>query len=387
MKTFFKTFALILVGILFLTSCDDIGKIKEQRAKIAAASTGDILIGLILDISESKSPALLLEGINMAIEEINEAGGVLGRQLKIVLRYDDGSVQEGKLAAKEYADNLDMVAVIGYLYPETAMATLILYEFYGLPFISPNATSSEVTGKGFKYIIASIPSDEEFGRHLAQYAHGKGYESILILNADNIQGRGLANTFQNTAESLDIFIVDRKSYDNEDNLKVIRKILNNWKRNFEFDAIFLSGAAPRAAEIIKEIRDLDITVPVIGGIGLDSNSLVEIAGPLADGTTFTSQYYRADPNPIVQKFVNTFKEMNGVFPDINAAEGYDSVKMLAHAMQMSGTTEPMPVLEALRSIENWEGVTGPHSIDSSGRNQGGRIILKTVVDGQIKLVE
>lgn len=381
------TFSVCL--LVLLAACGQSEHGERARALKASRERGDIVIGVPgpwnwLQVDKS----LYWEGIEMAFQEVNDAGGVLGRKLRFIKEDDQGTVSRGRIVAQKFADNPDVVAVIGHFSSIVSLPTSLIYEHYGILMLSPASTSPELTSRrGLKYIFRNIPTDEEVAKQLAELLNRKGYDRIVTYYINDDYGRGLANAFEIHSSEIGCIIVDRLSYDSIARPKYFRRSLESWKRNFSFDAILLAGVMPQAAEFIVTARQMGITTPIVGGDGLDSPQLLEIGGHWVEGAIMTTYYHHDVPSPIAQEFNKAFSKLYGKLPDSWAAQGYDAVKLLAHAIQKAGTTAPRKVAQALRSTQGWVGVTGEHTFNAQGDVVGKRIILQVVRDGKFKILE
>jgi len=372
----FKAICLVLFILLFVGACGGRRDIAEERAYRAARADGEIIIGVV---ERREGPTW--KAIQMAVEEINAAGGVLGRKIQVIQQDDEYSVTKGKLVAQQFAANLDMVAVIGHGNSDVSIPASATYEFSGLLMLSPTATAPKLTQQGFKLVFRNIPSDEKVGSQMADFAARQGYKRMMILSAKDAYGRGLGNIFEKWAGEVGITVVDRVSYrDGESNFQ---QVLTNWK-DLDFDAIFIAGRNPEAAHFIAQAREQGLTQPILGGDGLMDGNLLRIAGEAAEGTVVATYFHPDDPRPEVQQFNAAFQEKYGTLPDFGAAQGYDAVKLLAYAMEQAGSTVPVEVAETLRAMERWPGVTGPHTFSQSGDVIGKPIALNIVQDSQFE---
>jgi branched-chain amino acid transport system substrate-binding protein len=132
---------------------------------------------------------------------------------------------------------------------------------------------------------------------------------------------------------------------------------------------------------------MGVTVPILGGDGLDSSQLWEIAGKASEGTIVASHFHPDVPRPEVKHFIAAFQEKYGVLPDVWAAQGYDAVNLLASAMEKGTTTIPHKVAEVLRSAKDWPGVTGLYTFDENGDAVGKNVIKKIVRNGRFEYLD
>lgn len=373
---------LALLILLLLLGASGVGcgsgrTVAEERAYRAARATGPIMIGVAAD---PEGP--MWRGIHMAVEETNAAGGVLGRELRVVQQYDESSVAKAKLVAQQFAQNPDIVAVIGHWGSDMAISASATYEFAGLLMICPAATSPKLTEQGFHLVFRTSPSNWRVGPRLAEFAADQGYERVMIVSARDAYGRGLGNVFEMRAAEIGITVVDRASY--QDGERNFEPLLADWGR-LDFDAVFVAGTMPEAAHVVAQARRLGISQPILGGEGLATDALWEIAGEAAEGVMAAAYFHPAEPRPEVRRFTDDFQARYGPPPDVWAAQGYDAVRLLAHAVEMAGTTVPEDVAAALRSMgpastAPWTGVTGPHAFLEDGDVIGKPIVL-TIMRG------
>lgn len=377
---------LLLLG--FLTSCGQVETDRQERAERAASSKGDIVIGVPGPWGYLKDEgSLYWNGIEMAFDEINALGGVLGRKLRFVKEDDEGTVSRGRIVAQKFVDDPDMVAVIGHVGSIVSLPASLIYEHYGMLMLSPTSTSPELTyRKGLKYVFRNVPTDEKVGWQVAEYLKKRNLERVVTYYLNDDYGRGLANAFETHATELGCSIIDRLSYDSIAKPKYFRRILESWKKNFNFDGIFLAGEVPQAAEFIIQARQIGIKALIIGGDGLDSPMLWEVGGAWVEGTLVTTYYHTDIPSQQAQDFNKAFMHRYGELPDCWAAQAYDAVKLLASAMEKAGTTVPIKVAQALRATRDWMGVTGKHTFNEQGDVVEKAVVLQVVREGRFELV-
>jgi len=159
-------------------------------------------------------------------------------------------------------------------------------------------------------------------------------------------------------------VADRRSYDmgGDD----YRAVLSNWAALLKLDAIFLVGSLPESGQILREARAAGLTVPVFGGAGLDSPDLIRLGGQSVEGTVVFSLFNAGAPHAPAHAFAARYQARYGVAPDATAAQGYDTLKLLAHAMQRAQGTLPARVADALRATRQWHGATGVHTFNPQG---------------------
>ena len=373
----FRAFLAALASMVLLAACSDTD-IAAQRAARAAKATGDIVVGVSWPFSTAKGR--LWEGVAMAQEEINAAGGVLGRKLVFVKEDDQLSVTKGTVIAHKFAENLDMVAVIGTLNSYIAIPTAPVYEFAGMVMLTQGSSVVRLTNQGYKKVFRMIPSNRNVGEMLAEYARSKKYKHVMVYYVKNEYGQDLANAFERRAAEIGVEVADRVSY--LAGAGDYKLAMQHWKDFYNFDAIFLAGSLPEGAQIIRAAREIGIKVPIFAADGLDSPDLMALGGDAVEGVEVTAFFHPDTPTPAVSAFNDKFFQRYKKLPDTSAALGYDAVNLLAHAMTKAETTVPADIAAELRKLKGWSGVTGEHEFDGAGNVMNKPIVMQVVKKGQ-----
>ncbi len=380
---------LIIFSFSCLFGCQDFHSPAEQRRKKAAHASADdkIYIGAAAPWATLTHLGYYRQGLEMALEEINRQG-VLGRQVELVMKDDRGSLKQGRIIAQEFVENPDISAVIGHYNSSVTKPVSLIYQHYGLLMITATSTDPAITDRdGFDLIFRNIPTDEEVARQLADFCLTRNYKRMVVYSVDTAYGNSLARAFENRATRIGINIVDRRSYDNETGDFQFQKIIQTWKEYYLFDAIFLAGIVPQAARFIVQCRQQGVHVPVIGGDGLDSPLLWEIGGNLVDGTIVGTFFHPDQDRPESQKFVKAFQARYGCKPDAWAAQAYDTLKILAHAMNLAQSTLPEKVARVFRTMDPVQGVTGEIRFNEKGDVVNKKITTKIVHDHKFEFLE
>ncbi|PRC92802.1 ABC transporter substrate-binding protein [Solimicrobium silvestre] len=378
-----KFFLVLLLILLSLVGCDKLN-LAQQRAEHLAQPGKDITIAVAWPMNSAKTS--LLNGIELARTEINSSGGVLGgKNITLLVKDDEASLSKGRLVAQEIANNIDVAAVIGHLNSYITEPASQIYEQAGLLMITPGASGQKMFEDGGKLIFRSLPGNREQARQIGDYAVSQGYKRIAIYYIKNEYGIDLANFFEQRANELGINVVDRRSYNmNADNHAAIFK---DWALFLKMDAIFLIGSLPESGQILREARAAGITVPIFGGHGMDSADLIKLGGKSAEGTVVFSLFNIVDPRPEVQSFVERYQKRFGVEPDSSAAAGYDTLKLVAHAIDVAHSEVPAKTAEAMRATKNWSGVTGMYTFNEKGDLVGKRLAKAEVNQGKFVYFE
>jgi ABC-type oligopeptide transport system substrate-binding subunit/ABC-type sugar transport system substrate-binding protein len=374
---YFSFFLFLLVLTVF-TGCDFT---PAQRAERAAGAEGDILIGIV----ETSFPSnYFLAGVRMAVDEINQQGGLLGRKVKLVIDDDKGAPETAEKIARRLAANKDIVAVIGHRMSSAAIPASIIYEKAGILFISYGANAPGLTLYGGEYTFRNIPTNKDYGIAMAEFAHNKGFKKTVVFHDRDITQKNLADIFKKEAASKGVEIVSTRSYFNDD--REFKDVANSLKKK-EFDSLAIFGLMPATAYLLKDLDEMGVRHPVIGGGGLDYPKLFTIAGESAEGVILPTNFNPLYPDKQIRNFVKKFQEKFNVLPDKWAAQGYDAVSLFAHAVREKGTVVPAVMASCLRFLEKWQAITGRYSFTLKGDISGKEIFFKQVKNGAFDFLD
>ena len=344
---------------------------KEHRIKIAAAGTWE------------NKYNLLEEGLNLALEEVNAAGGVLGAKVELIYFDDQSMLFTGGLAAYEIASDPQICAVIGHTSSSISISNSLIYHFYGLPMFSPYSTNPALTKQGLPYVFRNIPDDDATAKKAAQFCEKMGWRRILVYYLNTSYGTGLANAFELQSGN----VLDRVSYEAAYGKAEHAAVAQNWKENYEFDAIFIAGLWPATAEVVSVFRENGIDVPFIDGGEFDDPEFFRTPATRKEENVYTiTPYNENSDNPVFRSFLNAFRAKYGKDPDIAAQHGYDALKVLTKAMENAKSVRAADVAKALRA-ERWNEGAGLYRFDSTGNITNFTLFVKKPDKGVFKVIE
>lgn len=306
-------------------------------------------------------------GVKLALKEANNAGGVLGKQLSLVVADNKSEPSEATNAITKLITADKVIAVIG---PATSSNTLAAQQVAidnKVPLITPGGTNAKITldnGKVKDFVFRACFIDPFQGTVMANFASKSMQAKTAAIYIDNSSdyAKGLAQAFEESFVKNGGTIVAKEAYLQKD--QDFKAALTKIKATNP-EVIFIPGYYEEAGKIIKQSRELGINVPLLGGDGWDSPKLTEIAGPSSLNNTYFSNHYSVeDKDEKVQKFVEAYKKEYGQKPDALAALGYDSALMLINAIKQANSTEPTKIKEALSKTKNLQVVTGTLSMDA-----------------------
>jgi len=325
------------------------------------------------------------EGTMLAIEQVNAAGGVLGKKIDLI--YEDNQSKPGESATivKKLITRDHVVAVLGEVASGRSLEAAPICQQSKIPMISPSSTNPKVTETG-DYIFRVCYTDPFQGKLLAEFALKtlKAKKIALLSDVAAPYSVGLAQYFREPFLAGGGEIVIEQKYSSHD--KDFKAQLTAIKAANP-EAIFVPGYYTEAGLIVLQARQLGITVPLFGGDGWEAPELIQTAGNALEGTYYSTHYSPEVQTPIVQDFVKKFQaRWNGETPDAMAALGYDSAMVLVDAIKRAGTTDSAKLRDAIAATKDLECVTGKTTLDAQ-RNPSKSAVIITVKDGKFKYVQ
>src|SRR5881397_2615668 len=301
---------LSLFGTLALTSCAASGR-DQQDVEIVIGEYGS-LTGTTATFGISTR-----NGIELAVDEVNKAGGILGKKVRIIVEDDQGKPEEAQTVVTKLINKDQVIAVLGEVASSRSLAAAPVAQQNGVPMISPSSTNPKVTEIG-DYIFRVCYIDPFQGLVIAKFAKNTLHYSKGAIFRDNKNDYsvGLANYFTESFKGMGGTIVADEAYSEGD--QDFKAQLTNIKgKKPEF--LFVPGYYTEVGLIARQARELGLTVPMLGGDGWVSDRLLEIAQDALNGSYFVNHYYENDPNPIVQNFVASYRKRYKSTPDGLAA--------------------------------------------------------------------
>lgn len=350
------------------------------------AAEDSIKVGMFASLTgrEASFGQTNYRGAVFAVEEINAAGGVLGRKLEL-LAEDTRSLQgEPATVVKKLIARDKVVAIVSGTGSSAALEVAPLCQAAGVPLVAATATNPRVTDAG-DYIFRACFIDPFQGTVLARFANHtlKARRVAVLVASGNAYSVGLAKYFRERFTADGGAVVAEQKYADGD--KDFRAQLTAI-RAARPDAIFASGNYLESALICKQARELGLAGPLFGGDTWDSPALIEIGGQAVEGAFFSGHFSPDATEPAVRSFVQRFTRRWGAGPDTGTSLGYDAVMLLADGIRRAGSTDGAKIRDALAATKDFAGVTGRITIDAQ-RNASKSAVIFTVKDGKFQFVE
>lgn len=351
----------------FLAGCASTG---GGSTTAGSGATGDsIKIGLNYELSGNVSTygTSLVQGIELAYKEINADGGVLGKQVELIKADNQSKTDEAANISSRLATRDKVVAILGPATSGNTKAALPPAQENKVPLISASATADDVTldssGNVREYVFKTCFSDSFQGITMANFAKSEfSYTKAAILR-DNTSdyAKGLSENFSKTFTEGGGTIVAEEAYQAKDT--DFKTLLTSIKAA-DPEVLFVPGYYEEVGLIVKQARELGLTVPILGADGFDSPKLVEIAGAEAlEDVYYSNHYSSGDTSDEVGAFKERFNAEYGKDPDAFNALGYDMAYLVADALERAGEADPVKLKDALAATDGFKGVTGSLTMD------------------------
>ena len=364
-----------LILVLVLTAFTGCGGSSGGGGEVV--DDGPIKIGTIMPISGPVSAYGIQsrDAILMAVEEINANGGVLGRELQVVVEDDEANPEKTKNAFTKLVTSDGIIGLIGALTSKCSLAITADAQARKVIMVTPSSTNDTVTDAG-DYIFRSCYNDSFQGQVVAQYA----YETLGAMNAailfdnTNDYSKGLTDNFKSKFEALGGTVIAEESYATGD--MDFNAQLTSIKSKAP-DVLFIPDYYNTVSLIAKQVRTQGLTIPMLGADGWDE--IVNNAGDEVVGSFYSNHYSPGADDADVKAFVEKFTELYDVEPNALAALAYDATYILADAIEKAGSTDPEAIKAAMMETDK-KFVTGQISFDEK-RNPVKSAVIVEIVPG------
>lgn len=341
---------------LFATACGtgsgsnadeiNIGSMFEKTGEVSAYGTAEA------------------NAVKLAVKEINENGGILDKQINLV-EYDTKSDNtEAASVATKLATQDEVAVIVGPATTGAVKASTPAVTRAGVTLVTPSGTDDSLTidenGKVQPNIFRTSFQDSFQGIALAEFASNEvgAEKAVIIGDSSSDYALGLTDAFEKTFEG-EIVAEENFTADDTDFSAILTRI-----KDLDFDFIFLPGYYNQAGLIIKQAREMGITQPILGADGFGNEALLELAGAdNVDDVYYSAHFSPNSEDPQVQDFIEAYKAEYDEEPDMFSALAYDTVYLVAQAIEEAGEATPEAITAALEDLAEFDGVTGTFSFD------------------------
>ncbi|MGL6016686.1 MAG: ABC transporter substrate-binding protein [Selenomonadaceae bacterium] len=353
----------VLAGLLGVTMLGGMLAGCGQEAK-----SDEIKIGANFEITGNVANygGMTLEGLKLAIKQANDAGGVNGKKITLVVADTKSEASEAANSATKLISTDKVKVLVGPSTTSNVLATTQIATENKIPLIAPTGTSPKITvenGQVKPYIFRSCFIDPLQGEVMATFASKtlKAKTAAVYMDSSSDYSKSLAQVFKEKFEAAGGKVVLEEAFfqKDQDFKATLTKI-----KGANADVIFIPAYYEEVGKIVKQARELGINSPMLGTDGWDDAKVVDIAGAGALNNTFFSTHY-SEQDSEVQGFVEAFKAEYNKAPNVFAALGYDAGKMLIDAIKRAGSDDPEKIRQALEETKDLQVGTGMISIDKN----------------------
>ncbi|MCO4469570.1 branched-chain amino acid ABC transporter, amino acid-binding protein [Streptococcus infantarius subsp. infantarius] len=355
--------ALTFLASIALAACS---KSPDVTANATGTTIGDtIKVGVNLELTGTVAAYGNAEnnGVKLAVQEINKAGGVDGKKIELVTKDNKSENAEASTAATNLAIQSQVNAMIGPATSGAVAAASLNAQKTGVPLLTPSGTQDDLTLDTVdgvkKYVFRATFQDSFQGQVLAQYAYSNLNAKKVVLYYDNSSdyAKGIAEEFKKKYQG-DIVTTATFASGDKDFQSALTKI-----KNLDYDAIVMPGYYTETGIITKQARDMGISVPILGPDGFSDDSFADLAGKAnASSVYYVSGYStKTALSGKANDFIKAYKAKYGSEPNMFAALSYDSVYMIAKAAE--GAKTSIDIANNLAELKDFDGVTGKMTID------------------------
>ncbi|BBA33887.1 extracellular ligand-binding receptor [Methylocaldum marinum] len=370
-----RTILFVLLGAL--AGCgDDYDALAKRRIAHAQISRGDIVVAAI----DEPGAESYLNGIRLAVEHVNERPGkLLGRTLGLRIIADGLGFDGPQTAILEAARDPRVTAVLGHARSDVAIPASVIYEASQIVFLPPFSAGKGLTRHGFKFVFRQAPSNSLMAEQIASVAQLLGFERIALLYALDNQSRELAFSFEDAALARGMGFSYRRSFsaDRSDYRDLITQLVDK-----RVDMVFVAAGPTESGRMVLQMRHMGVTVPVMGGDALNQEGYKQAVGEAGDNSIAPVAYVARTDTKTNQTFIAEYRQRFRTDPDSAAAQGYDSLRLLATAIEQAKSTMPLALSSTLHYLPYWTGVTGVHVFDERGEVFGKKYFFQVLRDGE-----
>ncbi len=378
----------VMVALLALSLLASCGKKEDSKSASGEANTEIVRIGngAPLTGGDSYLGKDNENGARLAVEEINQKGLVInGKKITLELLGEDdgGDPKLGTQVAQKLVDS-KVVAVVGHLNSGVSIPASKIYNEAGIAQITPSSTNPELTNQNFKNVFRLVGTDAQQGPILALYTIEKLSAKKIALVDDSTQyGKGLIDEFEKAAKAKEAHIVLHEATNNK--ATDFKAILTNIRAKNP-DVIVFGGMAATGGLFAKQARELGIKAKIVGGDGICSPTLYDLAGDAVSNVICSTVGVPKESLKDGGAFLKKYQERFGIEVQIYSPMAYDAVMIIVEAMKKANSTAAADILRELPST-NYEGISGQITFDAKGDLKNSAITLNDYKEKKISTLE
>lgn len=357
---------------------------EDVKGPVPLAGVTEVLFGEVGSLTgqEATFGVSTTNGIKLAVQQLNDAGGLGGKKIRVITYDNQGKPTEAAAATTKLILQDKVHVILGEVASSRSLAMAPIAQDNQVPMVSPSSTNPKVTeGKDFVFRVCFI--DPFQGRVMAKFAREtlKATKVAILRDVRNDYSVGLANYFTEefTKDGAGKIVADASYSAGDVDFKSQLTALRGAKP----EAIFVPGYYTDVGLIARQARELGLKAPLLGGDGWESDKLFEIGGAALEGSFYSNHYAPEDPSPRIQEFVREYQKMFGVVPDSMSALAYDAAKVAAAAIVSAQDVSGPKVREAIAKTQGFAGVTGDITLGAD-RNAVKPAVILEIKGGKAK---
>jgi branched-chain amino acid transport system substrate-binding protein len=327
-----------------------------------------------------KDPSLL-EGVQLAFDEINAGGGPLAGKIHLEVVREAG---DAAAIARKLVQIRNLVLVIGHEIDGSAIPASVVYEDHGVLFFSPKSTDTRLTQHQFQFVFRLTPDDLEMTRAIGRFMLSRHWTRASVLHGRTDHGELASAAFvsltNRSGAGLRLARVFSFFYEPVWYRQDFRPMIATLRAQ-SFDTIYLAAVLPGAAKLLVDLASMGVTQPIVATDKLDSLELWPLAGPATNGIYVASAVNPESEYPAFVSFRSRFRQRFGANPGYGAAQGYEALMLFAQASGRSQSADPLVLATTLRT-QHWSGLFGDFSFSENGDVRGRDITIKQMQNGQ-----
>lgn len=366
--------AVITAVILLMSGCNGDTSIGEGETIYFALS------GPLATLDEMG----FQKGMELAIAEVNDKTLLEGKTIVIEQFDDREDMTEGiKIAQKVVAANR-YSALIGPFSSNIALSTKNTYNDKKILVMSPVISNVKFTSPALETIFRNVASDAAEVERILQYARDKGYQNLAICYRGNDYGSQLSQIMSNQAKEYGITIID--SHSDFINQAEYQVQFEKWMA-MDVDAIYIGDSMPEAEELIQLIRNSDSDIPILGTGGFALGNLIETMGATSNYISYVDPFYVDMSNPAIESFYQAYEQAYGEEPGPLSLSGYDTILLLADAIERTGNVYPADLAQTLKTQGPWKSTAHEIRFDEAGNALGISLPIIEIINSTYQIVE
>jgi len=365
----------VLAVLVTMPDATQAGAAKQFKIGVMAPMTGDL----------ARWGLDHLHATELAAEEINAKGGVLGAKVVVVGEDDQHNPKLGEAVAQKFVDDKDVMGVIGPYNSAVTLAVTPIFEKVGLIHMGASTSNPKLTEQGYKTVFRVCSRDDRQGPAGAEYVlKTLKAKKVAVLDDQTTFGKGVADEFVKKVES--------------EGVKPMRSVIKAGDKDFravlgtipkDTAAIYYGGYAPEAALLVRQLKELGHKAVFLGPDGLfEPEDYIKAAGGTAEGSIVTALAAPPESVPAAKDFIKKYEAKYGTIGPYSL-NVYDGVNIIFAAIKRAGKFDRKAIAAEVAKTKNYKGISSGHMItfNEKGDNVNASVYVYKVQDGKFNLIK